>query len=93
MANFKPQVSYITEQSLRAYQNASPYTKPPLKREITQRFKTYSELLKNMKKFCENNIDEDGVFVVRSRRGEWGEWFERWNLVNGKPTIIKEGWS
>jgi len=32
------------------------------------------------------------VNVYRERRGEWGEWFEHWSLINGKPTIIKEGW-
>ncbi len=39
-----------------------------------------------------NDIYEDEVFVTRSRRGEWGEWFEKWVLINGKPTIIKKGW-
>jgi len=93
MANFKPQVSYETKESLNNYYNSSQYSKPKIKRGITKHFKTYSELLKNIKGFCEENIDEDGVFVVRSRRGQWGEWCERWKLVNGKPTIVKEGWS
>ena len=35
----------------------------------------------------------DEVFVARSRWGKWGEWCETWANVNGKATIIKQGWS
>jgi hypothetical protein len=46
-----------------------------------------------MRFILEEHIGDRPVFVVRSRRGEWGEWFEHWELINGKPTIVKKGWS
>jgi hypothetical protein len=46
-----------------------------------------------MPAILEDSIDEY-VSVYRSKRGEWGEWFEHWQLdSNGKPVIIKQGWS
>jgi len=88
MSNFKPQITIITEESKRDYESSfrkgSPY------KHI--RYKTYAELKKNLKKHLEESI-EFPISVNRSRRGEWGEWFEHWVLVNGKPTIIKEGWN
>jgi len=54
---------------------------------------TYRELKKAIKR-CIEDGDEDMVYVYRSRRGQWGEWFEHWKLDDdGKPGIIKEGWS
>lgn len=91
MSRFKPQVSYITRDSCEVYFNASPYKK--VSQTITKQFNTYKELKKELPEICEKNIDADGVSVVRSKRGQWGEWFERWENVNGVPTIIKEGWS
>jgi hypothetical protein len=44
-----------------------------------------------MKAFMNDSFDEN-VSVYRSRRGEWGEWFEHWSKVGGKCKIIKEGW-
>jgi len=33
------------------------------------------------------------VRVSRSRRGEWGEWFEYWGFnAERKPVINKQGW-
>ena len=87
MANFKPQVTIITNETRREYANSygkgSPYK--------TVRYATYQELKKNLKKHLEENL-EAVVCVSRSRRGEWGEWFENWTLENGKPVKIKEGW-
>ena len=57
----------------------------------TKEFKTYRELKKNLVdllKASENEI----VTVYRSRRGEWGEWFEKWGLLNDRPVKLKEGW-
>jgi hypothetical protein len=51
---------------------------------------TYAEVKKNMKTYLSES--EGKVSVYRHRRGEWGEWFEHWELSNGKPTIVKEGW-
>lgn len=55
-------------------------------------FNTYAELKTNLKEYLQEN-EEPYISVFRSRRGEWGEWFEHWELgSNGKPKIIKEGW-
>ena len=53
-------------------------------------YKTYRELKKDLPKFIREN---DEVVVYRSRRGQWGEWFEYWTLINGKLEITKQGWS
>jgi hypothetical protein len=61
--------------------------------DITKSFNTYAELKKALRDYIlHNHIGSDRVFVTRSRRGEWGEWFEKWELINGKPTITKKGW-
>ena len=90
MANFKPQVTYMTLSSKLDYQNSRYGVRSPYK---TERFNTYVELKKALKdRILHDHIGSEPVFVSRSRRGEWGEWFEKWELVNGKPTIIKQGW-
>jgi len=53
----------------------------------THVFDTYRELVRKMG-FLEDESYDGEVFVTRSRRGEWGEWFEVWE--NGK--IIRQGW-
>ncbi|MDD4922194.1 MAG: hypothetical protein PHS30_06925 [Bacteroidales bacterium] len=66
----------------------------------TTSFSSYKEVKKNMKllldrSIIENNLQGNGeVMVSRSRRGEWGEWFEYWciSLKTGKPVIFKQGW-
>jgi hypothetical protein len=87
MANFKPQVLYTTTQSINDYwdrRRQSMY--------IRKSYKTYRELLKDLPRvLAETN--EDYISIYRSRRGEWGEWFEHWALVNGKPKMIHQGWS
>ena len=62
-------------------------------RKYWHEFKTYRELLKKLPELIKQDDDSEGLFVLRTRRGEWGEWFERWKLVEGKPAIIKQGWS
>lgn len=57
----------------------------------TTSFSTYRELKKNMKLLLQRSPDNE-VGVSRSIRGEWGEWFERWSMVNGKPQIVKQTW-
>jgi hypothetical protein len=86
MSNFKPQASYISDESIRDYRNG--YSKSEL---IYKRFKTYVELKRNLKTMLEESFN-DVVSVSRSRRGEWGEWFEKWELINGKPKITNQGW-
>ena len=61
--------------------------------EITLEFSTYA-LLKSRLKAILNKSDNGHAFVVRSRRGEWGEWFEHWYITDaGKPEMGKHGWS
>jgi hypothetical protein len=90
MANFKPQVTYMTDSSLHDYKVERLRVTST---NVTKSFNTYAELKKALKDYIlDNHIGEDEVFVTRSRRGEWGEWFEKWVKINGKPTIIKKGW-
>jgi hypothetical protein len=92
MSNFKPQVRYMTRESLHDY-NVGRYGVTT--EYTTKKFNTYTELKKALKDYILHNHiggDDDLVTVTRSRRGEWGEWYEKWELVNGTPTIIKQGW-
>lgn len=57
----------------------------------TRTFDTYSELKKNLA-FLLQEDRENIVTVYRTRRGEWGEWFEKWGLLDDKPVLLKEGW-
>lgn len=89
MSQFKPQVTYMTREN--HLDNRVGYYS--VSSRTTERFNTYAELKKALReRILHEHIGEDEVFVSRSRRGEWGEWFEKWALVNGKPTIIKQGW-
>jgi hypothetical protein len=87
MSNFKPQLTVITNETRREYSNSNGKKNP----YQTIQYPTYKELKRNMKKHLEENIEEN-ISVSRSRRGEWGEWFEIWKLVDEKPMIVKEGW-
>jgi hypothetical protein len=87
MSNFKPTVRVFTEESRRNFYASVKVNSPVL--WVT--YPTYKELKKNLKKHLDENL-EPTVYVTRSRRGEWGEWFENWELVDGKPKIVKEGW-
>jgi hypothetical protein len=71
-------------------------------------YDTYRELVKNLKQVLKDYLsfrhrshdryvagaiaNRDYVTVCRSRRGEWGEWFEHWKLDDEKLSIIKYGW-
>lgn len=54
-------------------------------------FSTYKELIKNLPKFIRDNEDKE-IHVFRQRRGEWGEWFEIWEMNGDKLVKVKEGW-
>jgi len=54
-------------------------------------FKTYTELKRNIHGILERNSDSE-ITVTRTKRGEWGQWFEKWKLIGNKPTIVKSGW-
>jgi hypothetical protein len=56
-----------------------------------KRFPTYNEVKKNLVALLKESPEEI-ITLVRSRRGEWGEWFEKWGLLNGRPVKLKEGW-
>ena len=58
---------------------------------IQRCFGTYAEIKKRMKDLLAIS-DDNEVTVNRHRRGQWGEWYEKWAMVNGKPTIVKQGW-
>jgi len=58
---------------------------------IQRQFPTYAEVKKRMKDLLEIS-DNNEVSVYRHKRGEWGEYFEKWSSINGKPTITKQGW-
>lgn len=75
---FKPTVSFaVLENGLRRNKSFS--------------VGTYREVKRRLKEFIDESCD-DKVNVYRHRRGEWGEWFEHWSLVNGRPRIEKQGW-
>jgi len=88
MARFRPQVHYTTKESQRVYYNGTTKSMT-----IVVTFKTYRELIKKLPVILEDSIDVY-VSVYRSKRGEFGEWFEHWQLdVDRKPVIIKQGWN
>ncbi len=54
---------------------------------------TYREVKRNLKKYLDQS-SLGKVSVFRHRRGEWGEWFENWEMsYDRKPKKVKEGWS
>ena len=90
MGKFKPQVTYMTRESLHDYNVERYRVTSPYK---TERFNTYAELKKALKeRILHEHIGDEPVFVSRSRRGEWGEFYEKWELINGDPTIVNNGW-
>jgi hypothetical protein len=56
-------------------------------------FDTYAALRGAMKAMMSDSVD-NVVEVTRTRRGEWGQWFERWaiNEATNKLEKIKETW-
>jgi hypothetical protein len=88
MANFKPQVHYTTEKSMHEYFNNGRKSMT-----IIERFKTYRELKKKLPAILEDSVG-NCVSVYRSKRAQWGEWYERWGLdTNKKPIIRHQEWS
>lgn len=55
-------------------------------------FETYSEIKRKMRELLKES-DSNIVMVLRSKRGEWGEWFEYWTIQNNKPVIKRQGWN
>jgi len=59
--------------------------------KLKQTFGTYAEVKRRMRDLLNLSTDNE-VKVFRHRRGEWGEWFESWSLVDGLPQITRSGW-
>lgn len=59
-------------------------------KDITETFPTYAKLRSSMWRLLVESVDGQ-VRVTRTRRGEWGQWFEVWEW-NRKPVKIKETW-
>ena len=83
MANWKPY----------AFINVRRKAYPPydVESKDTKEFPTYRELRKNLIDLLKAS-EEEIVTVYRSRRGEWGEWFEKWGMYDNKPVLLKSGW-
>ena len=62
-------------------------------KHVSKVFPTYAKLRRAMKTMMSDSIDNI-VGVTRTRRGEWGQWFERWaiNEQTNKLEKIKETW-
>lgn len=62
-------------------------------KDVDKTFLTYAKLRSAMKAMMNDSIDNI-VDVTRTRRGEWGQWFERWSINenNNKLKKIKETW-
>ena len=86
MSNFKPEIRIITEQTKRDYYNGQ--SKSAFK---SIQYPTYRELRKNLRKHLEENL-EPTIGIYRSRRGEWGEYYENWCISGNKLCLIKKGW-
>ena len=52
-------------------------------------YKNYEDLKRNLPSILKKHGTAD---VYRTRRGEWGQWWEKWVLVNDKPSIENQGW-
>ena len=85
MANFKPMLGFSIP--------LSEMEREGLKSNyISMSFPSYKELKKSLAIAIHKSRDSE-VTVTRSRRGEWGEWYEHWTLdKTGKPVILDEGW-
>jgi hypothetical protein len=89
MKMITPQIQFTTKESYRLWKEGS--------KTLTKHYKTYRELKKDLPRllamaYCPED-EENTVFVVRGKRGQWGEWCETWGYRNGVATIIKQGWS
>lgn len=51
---------------------------------------SYRDIKRKMRYFLNDSIDGE-VSVYRSRRGRGYEYFEKWRMIDNKPTIVKEG--
>jgi hypothetical protein len=87
MSNSKPVINFITTNSRNDYSNRNYKVVLTLTNGMI-----HIELKKHIKEHLDICI-ETHVTVYRTRRGEWGEWFEHWVLDDGKPVISNQGWN
>jgi hypothetical protein len=61
--------------------------------DVEKTYKTYAALRKEMRAMM-NDSEDNIVEVIRTRRGEWGQWFERWsvNQRTNKLEKIEDTW-
>jgi hypothetical protein len=87
MAKFRPEIQYITTESLEDYNNngrRNPY-------KILQ-YNSYKELKKDLPGILKIAVRNHAT-VTRYRRGCYGEWCEQWQLnLNNKPIILEQNW-
>ena len=55
-------------------------------------FPTFREFKKNLRSLLKESIDNE-VTVYRSRRGDWGEWVEKYFLDGKKIKVRIIGWA
>jgi hypothetical protein len=58
----------------------------------TREFPTYRGLVKALPELLKEEQKLTALLVTRQLRGEFGQRFEYWEMFEGKPKIIKEGW-
>ncbi len=55
-------------------------------------FDSYRKLLKALPSIF-MTTGKEVITVYRTRRGQWGEWFEKWTTTGkGDLSLIKQGW-
>jgi hypothetical protein len=86
MSNFKPSITVTTRESLRDYRNDYSNKK---RSYLYIPYKTYKELKKDIPRLLNESVNGT-LSVSRSKRGEWGEWFEEWMAYGKKGKIIKD---
>ena len=86
--SFPTDKKYLAEEVHRSVKIGYSYTEQSL--VASGYMDTYREIKKHLKKMLE--LSNGAVSIVRTRRGEWGQWFEQWELVDGKPKITKKTW-
>jgi len=87
MAQFRPQFSISRNQD-----NVHLFKDYPYESSKYFIFPTYRELKQKLVEIMKAySVTE--ISVSRSRRGEWGEWFEYWHLHGDEVVKGKEGWT
>jgi hypothetical protein len=54
-------------------------------------FRSYQELKKELRQIMREHFVSEAT-VHRSKKGEWGEWFEVWGANGKRLKKISEGW-